>query len=82
MVLSELQTRILTDLSRAGNMIEDLPKITGHSDDAIEEAIEGLRKHGCVEVVGPPNQNSAIGKDVDELHLLQAGANALRSLRR
>lgn len=50
-------------------------------EEAMEQAIGGLSKRRYVLVVGPPNQNSDLGMDVDELRLLPYGTDYLRSRR-
>jgi hypothetical protein len=81
MPLSELQNWIIRDLGVRGGKIQGIPTRAGVGADDIEEAIEGLQRRKYVSVIGPPNQNSAVGQDIDELLLLPSGANYLRSAR-
>ena len=81
MPLSELQNWIIRDLGVRGGKIQGIPPRAGVGADDIEGAIEGLQRRKYVSVIGPPNQNSAVGQDIDELLLLPSGANYLRSAR-
>lgn len=81
MALSELQVSIMRELGTKGGVIEGLPVRPGVDNEAVEQAIEGLVERKYVTVVGPPNQNSYLGKDVGELRLLPFGVGYLRTLR-
>ena len=81
MALSELQDWIMRELRSNEGKIEGLPTRTGVDAEAMEEAIEGLVRRKFVTVIGPSNQNSVMGKDVDELHLQPFGLGYLRTLR-
>jgi hypothetical protein len=81
MALSELQDWIIRDLGARGGKIDGAPTRAGVSADDIDEAIEGLQRLKYVSVIGPPNQNSAVGKDINELQLLPFGASYLQSAR-
>lgn len=79
MPLSELQHWIIRDLGARGGKIEGAPTRAGVSADDIEEAIGALQHRKYLSVIGPPNQNSAVGKDIDELLLLPFGASYLQN---
>lgn len=81
MALSEVQGWIMSELRDRRGMIEGLPTFPGATPAGIEEAIQGLINLRYVTVVGPPNQNNDLGKDVDELHLQPTGNAYLRTLR-
>jgi hypothetical protein len=81
MALSELQDWIIRDVGARGGKIDGAPTRAGVSADDIEEAIEALQRRKYLSVIGPPNQNSAVGKDIDELQLLPLGASYLQSAR-
>jgi hypothetical protein len=81
MALSELQDWIMQELRDKRGMIEGLPTRSGFTSADMEQAIDGLVRRQYVSVVGPPNQNSDLGKDVDELHLRPYGSDYLRTLR-
>jgi hypothetical protein len=81
MGLSELQDWIIRDLDARGGKIDGAPTRVGVSADKIEEAIEGLQRRKYVSVIGPPNQNSTVGQDIDELQLLPSGVSYLQSAR-
>lgn len=81
MPLSELQDWIIRELASRGGKIDGAPTRAGISADDIEEAIEALQRAKYLSVVGPPNQNSAVGKDIDELQLLPFGASYVQSAR-
>lgn len=81
MALSELQVSIVRELAMKGGLIEGLPVRPGVDNEKLEQAIEGLVERKYVTVVGPPNQNSYLGKDVGELRLLPFGVGYLRMLR-
>ncbi len=82
MALNELQNTIMQMLAAARGQPIEMPVIAGRTEDEIMEAIEGLQRRQYVRVVGPPNGNSLIGKDVDELHVMQFGIDYLRTLPR
>lgn len=81
MALSELQDWIMRELRAKNGLIEGLPVRPDTDAETVEQAIEGLARRGYVTAVGPPNLNSYLGKDVDELRLLPNGAGYLRTLR-
>lgn len=81
MALSELQNWVMRELGTKGGLIEGLPSRSGSNAEEMEEAIAGLIGRRYVTVVGPPNQNSDLGRDVDELRLLPYGSSYLRTLR-
>lgn len=81
MALSDIQIRILTDLQLGGGRLLGLPHIDQFSEDDIYAAIKGLQQKKAVEVVGPPNLNSLIGMDVDELYLTEQGVRLLQAAR-
>lgn len=82
MALSELQDWIMRDLAARGGKIQAVPARAGVRIEDIEAALGGLQRRQYVSVLGPPNQNSDLGKDVDELLLLPNGVAYLRTLRR
>lgn len=82
MALTDLQEWIMSELAAKNGLIEELPARAGISVDEIEQAIDGLSKRKYLSVVGPPNQNSYLGMDVDELRLLPFGVSYLRTNRR
>lgn len=81
MALSDIQIGILTILQRANGRILDLPRMDQVAEDDVYAAIEGLQQRKAVKVIGPPNLNSPIGMDVDELYLTEQGARLLRGAR-
>lgn len=81
MAISELQTWIMRRLGASNGMIEGLPSRSGIDAETMEQAIEGLVRLRYVTVIGPPNANSYMGKDVDELRLMPFGLGYLRTLR-
>ncbi|RSU68155.1 hypothetical protein BRX37_25015 [Sphingomonas sp. S-NIH.Pt3_0716] len=81
MALSELQEWIMRELRERRGLIEGLPNRPGSTSADMEQAIDGLVRRRYVSVSGPPNQNSDLGKDVDELHLEPYGSGYLRTLR-
>jgi len=81
MALSELQDWIMRELAKKGGTIGSMPVRAGVTVEDMEQAIDGLRRHQYLEVIGPPNQNSDLGKDVDELRLLPYGVAHLRTMR-
>jgi hypothetical protein len=81
MALSDLQDWIMRELAVNRGTIDGMPARDGVSIADMEAAIDGLRERRFLEVIGPPNQNSDLGKDVDELRLLPNGAAQLRNLR-
>ncbi len=81
MALSELQVWIMRELAVKGRALQGMPMRPGATTEDMEQAIDGLRQRQYVEVIGPPNQNSGLGKDVDELRLLPYGDGYLRTLR-
>ncbi|MDZ7283833.1 hypothetical protein N4G62_17530 [Sphingomonas sanguinis] len=81
MALSELQDWIMRELAANRGMIEGMPSRPGVSFADMEAAIDRLRDLRFLEVVGPPNQNSDLGKDVDELRLLSGGISYVRRQR-
>jgi len=81
MALSELQDWVMRELRAKRGMIEGLPVHPEFTAVDMEEAIEGLVQRQYVSVVGPPNQNNALGKDVDQLRLRPYGDGYLRTLR-
>lgn len=80
MALSDTQNAIMRMLAAARGQPIELPVIADKTEDEIMEAIEGLQKRQYVRVIGPPNGNSLIGMDVDELHLTPLGVGYLRPL--
>lgn len=73
MPLRELERWIMASLARArGNPIA-LPARAGTSENEMLGAIALLQRLRYVRVIGPPNMNSDIGQDVDELRLLPEG---------
>lgn len=81
MALSELEDWLMRELGTRQGRIEGLPTRPGIEAEAMEQAIEGLIRRRYVSVIGPPNLNSTIGKDVDTLHLEPFGRGYLRTLR-
>lgn len=81
MSLSELQVWIMRQLATQNGVIEGLPSRTAGDSEAVEQAIDGLIRRQYVTVVGPPNGNSYLGQDVDELRLRQYGVDYIRTLR-
>lgn len=82
MALSQTQDAIMRMLAAARGRPIEMPLIAGNTEDEIMEAIEGLKKRQYVRVDGPPNGNSLIGQDVDELNLMPFGVDYLRTLTR
>lgn len=82
MALTELQDWIMRELAGRNGLIEGMPARAGVSVDDMEQAVDGLSKRKFVSVAGPPNQNSYLGMDVDELRLSPYGISYLRALRR
>jgi hypothetical protein len=82
MALTELQDWIMRELEARNGMIDGMPARAGVAVDAMEQAIDGLSRLKYVSVVGPPNQNSDLGMDVDELRLMPYGVGYLRTRRR
>lgn len=81
MALGELQVWIMRELKAKNGLIEGLPSRPGVDAETMEQAIDGLIRLRYVTVIGPPNANSDLGQDVDELRLLPYGAAYLRTLR-
>lgn len=81
MALSELQNWIMRELAAKGGTIESMPERPGVTVEDMAQAIDVLRQRRYLEVIGPPNQNSDLGKDVNELRLLPYGVGYLRTLR-
>lgn len=79
MALSDLQNAIMRDLRDAGGRPIGMPVQPPASEDDVMTAIEGLQRLQYVRVVGPPNGNSLIGQDVDELHLRPFGVSYIRT---
>ena len=79
--MNDIQEMIMRSLSGAQGQLIGMPAYTDKSEDQVMGAIEDLQRRQSVRVVGPPNMNSLIGQDVDELHLLPSGAAFLRTLR-
>jgi tRNA A-37 threonylcarbamoyl transferase component Bud32 len=81
MALTDTEVAIMRALAAARGLPIPMPALSGKSEEQIMEAIEGLQHRRYVRVVGPPNANSLIGQDVDELHLRPFGFDYLRTLR-
>jgi hypothetical protein len=81
MALSQAQVLIMRMLAAARGQPIEMPVLPGKNEDEVMEAIEGLQRRQFVRVVGPPNGNSLIGQDVDELHLKPFGVDYLAALR-
>lgn len=81
MALSELQDWIMRELAMKGGTIESMPVRVSVAVEDMEQAIDGLRRRRYLEVIGPPNQNSDLGKDVDALRVLPYGVAHLRTMR-
>ncbi|RZL82715.1 MAG: hypothetical protein EOP66_04625 [Sphingomonas sp.] len=81
MALTELQNWIMRELGTYQGKLDGLPTRAGVDAEEMEQAIEGLVQRRYVTVIGPPNQNSYIGKDVDELRLQPNGVGYVRTLR-
>lgn len=82
MALTEVQDWLMGELAARNGLIEGMPARAGVAADAMEEAIAGLSRLKYVSIVGPPNQNSELGMDVDELRLMPYGVGYLRTRRR
>lgn len=80
MALTELQHWIMRELGARNGLMEEMPVRAGVATDEMELAIDGLRQRQYVQVIGPPNQNSGLSKDVDELRLLPYGVEYCTSL--
>jgi hypothetical protein len=81
MALTDLQNWIMRELAARGGTLDGMPVRDGTTVEQMEEAIHGLRRLQYLEVVGPPNQNSDLGKDIDELRLQPYGVGYLRTIR-
>lgn len=82
MALSELQDWIMRELAARQGFIDALPVRDDVTTEEMEQAIGALSRRRYVEVVGPPNQNSDLGMDVDEVRLMPFGADYVRTQRR
>ena len=76
-----MQVALMRLLAAGGGQLPELPALPGKTENEVMEAIEGLQRRQYVRVVGPPNVNSLIGQDIDELHLKPFGVDYLRTLR-
>lgn len=81
MALTDLQNWIMRELATRNGLIDAMPVRAGVTAEEMEQAIDGLSKRKYLSVVGPPNQNSDLGMDVDELRLMPYGVGYLRTRR-
>jgi hypothetical protein len=81
MALSDDEVAIMRSLRTSGGRSVSMPKMLGRTEDDMMTAIDRLQERQFVRVIGPPNANSKIGQDVDELQLQPFGSNYLRFLR-
>lgn len=81
MALTELQEWIMQELVRQHGRIDGLPTRLGANAEVMELAIKGLVTRRYVTVIGPPNLNGLMGKDVAELYLAPFGQGYLRTRR-